>query len=119
MPSLPSCAASAVAALHQYPTCRAESWRDIRPTWLRKSPPGRGSRRERSDHGPLADVPPAGVPCPLSGMKRNCVPELKRQLHEYTPSKFGTVRLPDYSACGHGNFSVEFVASCATAIQFL
>jgi hypothetical protein len=34
---------------------------------------------------PLEDVPLAGFLCPLSGMKRNCVSELKRQLHEYTP----------------------------------
>jgi hypothetical protein len=34
-------------------------------------------------------------------------------------SEFGTVRLSDYFACGHISLSVEFVASCAAAMQFL
>src|SRR5205085_7017136 len=33
--------------------------------------------------------------------------------------EFGTARLSDYFACGHTSLSVEFVASCAAAMQFL
>src|SRR5258708_37630978 len=34
-------------------------------------------------------------------------------------NEFGTVRLPETFACGRTFLSVEFVASCAAAMQFL
>jgi hypothetical protein len=56
----------------------------------------------------VADKPPPGKKADIALEGQSRTTEVLRSANKYY--EFGTVWLPDYSACGHTSLKVEFVA---------
>src|ERR1700745_276776 len=56
-----------------------------------------------------------GPPTPRA-LRQPIIVSLSNSENDQKRNEFGTVPLPDYSACDHTSLSVEFVASCAAAM---